>query len=230
MEWFDFSSAELTAIGLSMKVAFWCALLTLPLAVGVGWLLARREFRGKALLEGFIHLPLVMPPVATGYILLLFFGNKGVVGEFLHDTLGLQLAFSYYAAIMASMAVSFPLATRAIRLAISMVNPGYEQAARVLGATPLQSFWRVTLPLALPGIISGFVLSFARSLGEFGATIIFAGNIEGITQTLPLALFSKIQIPGQEMATLRLLMVSVIISFGAMAVSELLIKRTRQNQ
>lgn len=204
--------------------------LVLPLAILTGWWLARKNFRGKSLIEGFINLPLVLPPVATGFILLLLLGTKGVVGQSLHDWFGIRIAFTYYAAVLASMVVSFPLAVRAIRLSIEMVDPGFEEAAKTLGANSFQSFVRVTLPLALPGIISGFVLSFARSLGEFGATIIFAGNISGETQTIPLALFNQIQIPGSESTAFRLLIVAVIFSFVAMSLSELLVRKLHKRR
>ncbi|WP_461637983.1 molybdate ABC transporter permease subunit [Labilibaculum euxinus] len=223
--WFVFSETEMSAIGLSFKVALWCAVLVLPIAVLMGWWLARKTFRGKSLIEGFINLPLVLPPVATGFILLLLLGTKGLIGHWLNELLGIRIAFTYYAAVIASMIVSFPLAVRAIRLSIEMVDPGFEEAAKTLGASTFQSFVRVTLPLALPGIISGFVLSFARSLGEFGATIIFAGNISGETQTIPLALFNQIQMPGMESSAFRLLLVAVLFSFLAMAFSEYLVKK-----
>lgn len=228
--WLVFSEVEVSAIALSVKVALWCAFLVLPLAILTGWWLARKNFRGKSLIEGFINLPLVLPPVATGFILLLLLGTKGVVGQSLHDWFGIRIAFTYYAAVLASMVVSFPLAVRAIRLSIEMVDPGFEEAAKTLGANSFQSFVRVTLPLALPGIISGFVLSFARSLGEFGATIIFAGNISGETQTIPLALFNQIQIPGSESTAFRLLIVAVIFSFVAMSLSELLVRKLHKRR
>lgn len=223
--WFMFSEIEIRAIGLSFKVALCCAILVLPIAILTGWWLARKSFRGKSLIEGFVNLPLVMPPVATGFILLLLLGSKGLIGQFIYEWFGIRIAFTYYAAVIASMIVSFPLAVRAIRLSIEMVDPGFEEAAKTLGASTFQSFVRVTLPLALPGIISGFVLSFARSLGEFGATIIFAGNISGETQTIPLALFNQIQVPGMESSAFRLLLVAVVFSFLAMAVSEYLVKK-----
>ena len=222
---FNFSDIELSAIALSFKVAFCCAILVLPIAILVGWWLARKSFRGKSLIEGIINLPLVLPPVATGFILLLLLGVKGLVGQYLNEWFGIRIAFTYYAAVIASMIVSFPLAVRAIRLSIEMVDPGFEEAAKTLGASSFQAFLRITLPLAFPGIISGFVLSFARSLGEFGATIIFAGNISGETQTIPLALFNQIQIPGMESSAFRLLLVAVVFSFLAMSASEFLVKK-----
>ena len=229
-EFLSFTEVELEAIGLSFRIALWCAVLILPPAILLAWWLARKNFRGKSLVEGFVNLPLVLPPVASGFILLLLLGSNGIIGSWLYDWLGIKIAFTFYAAVLASMIVSFPLAVRAIRLAIEMVDPGYEEAAKTLGANSLQSFIRITLPLALPGIISGFVLAFARSLGEFGATIIFAGNISGETQTIPLALFNQIQIPGQETSAFRLLLVAVVFSFMAMAFSELLVKKLHRRK
>ena len=223
--WYVFSETEMSAISLSFKVALYCAILILPIAILMGWWLARKSFKGKSLIEGFINLPLVLPPVATGFILLILLGTKGLIGQFIYEWFEIRIAFTFYAAVIASMVVSFPLAVRAIRLSIEMVDPGFEEAAKTLGASTFQSFMRVTLPLALPGIISGFVLSFARSLGEFGATIIFAGNISGETQTIPLALFNQIQIPGMESSAFRLLIVAIVFSFLAMAVSEYLVKK-----
>jgi len=220
----EFTATEWEAISLSLQVAFWSALLCLPFAIFTGWFLARRNFRAKFLLEGLVNLPLVLPPVATGFILLLLLGRNGILGQYLYEIFGIKIAFSYYAAVLASILVAFPLSVRSMRLSIEMIDPAYEEAAKTLGANRWQSFFRITLPMALPGIISGYILAFARSLGEFGATIIFAGNIAGETQTLPLALYSAIQITGQETAAFRLLMVAILFSFIAMAGSELLVK------
>ena len=228
--YFTFSQAEIDAIFLSLKVALYCSVFILPLAVLGGWILARKKFRGKSLLEGIINLPLVLPPVATGFLLLLLLGSKGIIGKILFDWFHIKIAFTFWAAVLASMMVAFPLAMRAIRLAIEMVDEAYEEAAKTLGANTFQAFWRITLPLAYPGIISGFILSFARSLGEFGATIIFAGNISGETQTIPLALFNQIQIPGHETAAFRLLIVAVLFSFIAMAFSEYLVCKIKKNK
>lgn len=225
LDLFNFTSAEILAIGLSLKVALWCTLIAIPIATVTGWFLARKTFPGKSLVEGVLHLPLVLPPVTTGYILLLVFGVNSYFGSFLNETFGIRIAFSVYAAIIASVVVSFPLATRSIKLAIEMVDQKYELAAGTLGAGKLRIFFTITLPLAYPGIISGFILCFARSLGEFGATITFAGNIEGETQTLPLAIYSKMQIPGQELLTLRLVVVSIVISLIAMVGAEVFNKR-----
>ncbi len=225
VELLKFTPEELTAIQLSLKVALFCTLIAMPFAVYIGWFLARKSFWGKSVIEGILHLPLVLPPVTTGYILLLIFGSNGFLGHFIFDYFGIKIAFSFYAAVLASIVVSFPLITRAIRLSIEMVDRNYEQAARTLGASNIKVFFTITLPLALPGVISGFILAFARSLGEFGATITFAGNISGETQTLPLAIFSYMQIPGQESSTLRLVLVSVFISLIAMIGAEYLNKR-----
>ena len=206
-ELFTYSAAEWSAIKLSLLVAVICAVIILPFAVLVGWFLARKNFWGKSVVEGFLHLPLVLPPITTGYILLLIFGNNGFLGSFLYNKFNIQIAFSFYAAVIAAVVVSFPLVTRSIRLSIELVDKKLEQAAQTLGASFFRVFFTVTLPLAMPGVISGLILAFARSLGEFGATISFAGNIEGETQTLPLAIFSEMQIPGQVASTFRLVIV-----------------------
>jgi molybdate transport system permease protein len=222
---FTYTSNEITAIELSLKVALICTLLVLPIAIFIGWFLARKQFFGKAFFEGFLHLPLVLPPVTTGYILLVIFGTNGWLGSFFYDHFGIRIAFSFPAAIIAAIVVSFPLVTRSIRLSIELVDKNYEEAARTLGASNLRVFFTITLPMALPGVISGAILAFARSLGEFGATISFAGNISGETQTLPLAIFSAMQVPGQESSTLRLVVVSVILSLAAMIGAEYLNKQ-----
>ncbi len=222
---FTYSPAEITAIQLSLKVAVICTVMVLPVAILIGWFLARKQFSGKAFVEGFLHLPLVLPPVTTGYILLVLLGTNGWLGSVLYEWWGIKIAFSFYAAVLAAVVVSFPLVTRSIRLSIELVDRSYEEAARTLGASNLRIFFTVTLPLAFPGVISGAILAFARSLGEFGATITFAGNISGETQTLPLAIFSTMQVPGQESSTLRLVLVSVILSLLAMIGAEYLNKR-----
>lgn len=225
VELFTYSYAEMQAIQLSLKVAVLCTIFIVPVALYVGWLLARKNFFGKAFLEGFLHLPLVLPPVTTGYILLLLLGRNGWIGSFFYEHWGVQIAFSFPAAVIAAIVVSFPLVTRSIRLSIELVDKNYEAAARTLGASNLRVFLSITLPLALPGVLSGAILAFARSLGEFGATISFAGNIESETQTLPLAIFSSMQVPGQESSTLKLVVVSVILSLFAMIGAEYLNRR-----
>jgi molybdate transport system permease protein len=224
-ELFTYSAAEIAAIELSLKVALVVTIIVLPIAIIIGWFLARKRFPGKAFVEGFLHLPLVLPPVTTGYILLVVFGVNGWLGSYFFDWFGIRIAFSFPAAIIAAVVVSFPLVTRSIRLSIELVDKNLEEAARTLGASNMRVFFTVTLPLALPGVISGAILAFARSLGEFGATISFAGNIEGETQTLPLAIFSTMQVPGQEISTLRLVVVSVILSLLAMIGAEYLNRR-----
>ena len=224
---FNFNEAELQAIFLSVKVAFLCALILLPLALWLGYKMARNDFYGKPVIESLIHLPLVMPPVATGYVLLVLLGSRSAFGSWFYDVFGIKLAFSFNAAVIASMVVSFPLIVRSVRIAMEMVDTGLEDASRILGAGRMKTFFRITVPLAMPGIISGTILAFARALGEFGATITFAGNIQGETQTLPLAIFANMQIPGKEAATMRLVIVSVIIAFIAMVLSEWYIKKMK---
>lgn len=227
-ELFHFNTAELQAIFLSLKVAVYCSLISLPIALILGYKMARYSFPGKSIVEGLIHLPLVMPPVTTGYLLLLFLGSNSAIGQFLYNGFGVKLAFTFPAAIIASVVVSFPLIVRSIRTSMEMVDPGLEDASKILGASKVKTFFKVTVPLAAPGIISGAILAFARSLGEFGATITFAGNIAGETQTLPLAIYAYMQVPGQESTTLRLVIVSVVISFIAMAFSEYLNKKRKR--
>ncbi len=218
------SIAEWTAVALSIRVALVAMLSSLPFGVAVGWLLARRNFRGKWVIETLVNLTLVLPPVVTGYLLLRMFGRQSWFGAWLEDTLGIQIAFTWWAAAIASAALGFPLMVRAIRLAFRGVDPRLEDAARSLGSSPLDAFRRVSLPLARGGIIAGAVLAFARSLGEFGATITFAGNIPGATQTLPLAVFSEMNRAGGD-GTLRLALVSVVLAAAALAASEWLERR-----
>lgn len=222
MDIFKFTYEELQAIGLSIKVATLCAFISLPFAIGIGWLLARKNFWGKWFLDGFVQLPLVLPPVTIGYILLLTFGTRGLVGAFLLEQFDIRISFTFWAAILASIVVSFPLSVRAIKVAIEMVDVELESAARTLGSGPWKTFFSITIPLALPGILSGFILSFARCLGEFGATITFAGNIVGETQTLPLAIYSAMEKPGGDMIAFRLAAISILLSFIAMIGSEYL--------
>ena len=213
------SNAEWTAVALSVRVALVAVLMSLPFGVAVGWLLARRDFRGKWLVETGVNLTLVLPPVVTGYLLLRLFGRQSWFGNWLEGALGVQIAFTWWAAAIASAALGFPLMVRAIRLAFRGVDVRLEEAARSLGSSPFDAFWRVSMPLARSGIIAGAVLAFARSLGEFGATITFAGNIPGATQTLPLVIFSEMNRAGGD-GTLRLAVVSVILAGAALATSE----------
>ena len=232
MSWvLAFSPEELTAIRLSLRVAFWAMLGSLPVGIAVALLLSRGQFWGKSLLNVIVHLPLVIPPVVTGYILLLLFGRRGLIGEFLADRLGIVFAFRWTGAALACAVMGFPLLVRSIRLSIDAIDRRLEDAARTLGANALWIFVTITLPLILPGILAGMILSFARALGEFGATITFVSNIPGETQTLPTAIYMLIQVPGGDLAALRLTLVSIAISMLALFASEALIERaTRRVQ
>lgn len=216
---------EVEATLLSLRVAGWAVALGLPWAVALALLLARRNFAGKTLLDSLLHLPLVLPPVVTGYLLLVLLGSRGPLGAWLQEHLGLTLAFTWKGAAVAAAVMSFPLMVRAIRLAIESVDQGLEEAARTLGAGRLRTFFSITLPLSLPGVLSGAVLGLARSLGEFGATITFVSNIPGQTRTLPLALYSMIQQPGGEHGALRLCLLAIAVSLAALVASELLSRR-----
>lgn len=224
------TAGEWAAIRLSLWVAGWAVLLSLPAGVALGWLLARRRFPGKAAVETLVNLPLVLPPVVTGYLLLLLFGRNGPAGSWLASTLGIDVAFTWVAAALASAALGFPLMVRAIRLAFQAVDPRLEEAARSLGAGPWDSFFTVSLPLARSGIIAGAVLAFARSLGEFGATIVFAGNIPGRTRTVPLAIFTAVNRPGGLAAGARLAVVATLLAALALGVSEWLERRGRTDR
>ena len=219
---------ELSAIALSLRVAAVAAAASLPVGIIVAWLLARGRFPGRSLLDALVHLPLVMPPVVTGYLLLLAFGRKGPLGALLEQQFGIVLAFRWTGAALAAAVMGFPLMVRAIRLSIEAVDPRLEQAATTLGAWRIGAFFSITLPLALPGVLAGLVLAFARALGEFGATITFVGNIPGVTQTVPSAIYTYTQVPGGELAALRLTIISVIIAFAALLVSEWLARRARR--
>ncbi len=219
------TETEWSALAISVKVSLLCAVISLPFTVYFGWILARKDFKLKAVFEAFLHVPMVMPPVTTGYILLIVLGANGFLGKFLEESFGIRIAFSFPAAVLASIIVSFPLAVRAVKQAIEMVDKQLEDAAAILGAGRLRIFFSITLPLAFPGLISGFLLSFTRSLGEFGATITFAGNIYNETRTIPLALFSAMQTPGKENEAFRLMIISIVISFIAMLASELVNRR-----
>jgi molybdate transport system permease protein len=223
-----FSPEELTAIRLSLRVAFWAMLASLPVGIGIALLLSRGRFWGKALLNVIVHLPLVMPPVVTGYVLLLLFGRRGPIGEFLAGTLGIVFAFRWTGAALACAVMGFPFLVRSIRLSIDAVDRRLEDAAGTLGANAIWIFLTITLPLIVPGIIAGMILSFARALGEFGATITFVSNIPGETQTLPTAIYTLIQTPGGDLAALRLTLVSIAISMIALFASEALIERATQ--
>ena len=224
----DISPAEWTAILLSIRVAVVATLFATPLGIALAWLLARRDFWGKAALDALIHLPLVLPPVVTGYLLLLTFGRKGMVGAWLADNLGIVFAFRWTGAALACGVMAFPLLVRPIRLSIEAVDRRLEQAASTLGAPPWKVFATVTLPLALPGILAGMVLGFAKAIGEFGATITFVSNIPGETQTISSAIYSLIQTPDGDAAAARLVFVSIAIAMAALIGSEWFARRATQ--
>ncbi len=213
-------------LALSLRIAFCCVLISLLPAVLLGWLLARREFPFKIALDGLCHLPLVLPPVVTGYLLLLLFGRRGTFGPLL-DAIDLQVAFDWKGAVLASAVVGFPLMLRSVRLSIEAVDPRLERVARTLGASPLRAFMTVTLRLALPGVLVGSLLTFARSLGEFGATITFAANIAGQTRTIPAAIYTYLNQPGGEDRAWALVLVSVVLSLFALVASEYSARRLR---
>ena len=221
----ELSPEEWTAVLLSLKVAFWATVASLPFGLLVALALARGRFWGKALLDGLVHLPLVLPPVVTGYLLLISFGRKGPVGAFLADNFGLVLSFRWTGAALASAVMAFPLMVRAMRLSIEAIDRRLERAASTLGANPLRVLLTVTIPLALPGLIAGMVLAFAKALGEFGATITFVSNIPGETQTISAAIYSLTQVPGGDAAAFRLVAVAVVISLVALIASEWLTRR-----
>jgi molybdate transport system permease protein len=214
------SPEEWTAVYLSLKVSLCATAASLPLGILVGFVLARGRFWGLSVLNGLVHLPLIMPPVVTGYILLLLFGRKGPVGAFLDQTFGIVFAFRWTGAALACGVMAFPLLVRAIRLSVESVDRRLEDAAGTLGAHPIWTFVTVTLPLILPGIIAGMILCFAKAMGEFGATITFVSNIPGETQTLPSAIYTFTQVPGGDAGALRLTLVSVVISMAALLGSE----------
>ncbi|MBC7951068.1 MAG: molybdate ABC transporter permease subunit [Rhodospirillaceae bacterium] len=215
------------ALYLSLLVSGWAVLCSLPFGIGCAWLLARCDFPGKALVDGIIHLPLVLPPVVVGYFLLVMLGRRGPIGGWLWDWFGVTLAFTWKGAAIASAVIAFPLMVRAIRLSLEGVDRGLEQAARTLGCGPVRTFFTVTLPLVAPGLLTGVILAFARSLSEFGATITFVSNIPGETRTLPIALYALTQVPGSDAAALRLCVISVVVAFAALLASEFLSRRVQ---
>lgn len=218
------SPEEWQAVVLSLKVAFWATLFSLPFAVFVAYALARWTFPGRQLLNGLVHLPLILPPVVTGYLLLLTFSPRAPVGAFLGE-LGIVFAFRWTGAALAAAIMAFPLMVRAIRLSLESVDMRLELASATLGASPFWVFATVTLPLTLPGILAGGILAFAKAMGEFGATITFVSNIPGETQTLPTAIYAFLQVPGGESSALRLVILSVVVSMGALVASEILSRR-----
>ena len=225
MQGWTLSPVEIEALRLSLWVSLCAVAGSLPLGVLAAWLLARLDFPGKSILDGCLHLPLVLPPVVIGYVLLVGFGRRGILGAWLYKATGITLAFNWKGAAVAAAVMAFPLMVRAVRLSIENVDRGVEAAARTLGAGPLRVFLTVTLPLVTPGILTGLILAFARSLGEFGATITFVSNIQGETQTLPLALYTLTQVPGGEVGAMRLCIISVVIAMVALVASEGLARR-----
>lgn len=222
------SAEEWGILSLSLKVALWSVALSLPPALWLAHLLARRNFPGKSLLDAVVHLPLVLPPVVIGYFLLLLLGRRGPLGEWLEQWFGIVIAFKWSGAAVACAVMGFPLMVRAMRLSIEAIDPRLEAAAQTLGAGRIGVFLAITLPLALPGILTGALLSFARSLGEFGATITFVSNIPGETQTLPLAIYALTQVPGGDAAAMRLCVISVLLSLAALLLSEMMVRRATQ--
>jgi len=228
MDALSLTALEAEVLRLSLWVSGWAVAASLPAGIAVAWVLARLRFPGKILLDGLVHLPLVLPPVVIGYTLLVVMGRNGPVGSFLEKTLGLSFSFNWKGAALASAVMAFPLLVRAVRLSIEAVDQGLEAAARTLGARPVRVFFTVTLPLILPGVLAGVILSFARSLSEFGATITFVSNIPGQTRTLPLALYTLTQVPGGETGALRLCVISALLALLALVGSEILARRLQQ--
>lgn len=227
IDYLRLSQSEINAISLSVRVALVSISVSLPFAIAVAWLLARKDFWGKSIINGLIHLPLVLPPVVIGYLLLIAMGRNGIIGRYLLQWFDFSFGFSWYGAALYGI-VAFPLQVRAIRLAIENIDFRLEQAAQTLGASSLRIFFTITLPLSLPGILSGMILGFARSLGEFGATITFVSNIPQVTQTIPLAMFSFIETPGAEYSAFRLCVIAIIIALISLSISEWLAKRMQQ--
>ncbi len=221
---------EVVAIELSLRIALVATVASLPFGIAVALLLGRGRFPGRIFLDAFVHLPLVMPPVVVGYLLLILFGRRGPIGHFLDEYFGIVLAFRWTGAALACAVMGFPLMVRAIRISAEAIDRRLESAASTLGASRVRVFATVTLPLMLPGIVAGMVLSFARALGEFGATITFVSNIPGETQTIPTAIYTYIQTPGGDLQALRLTAISIIISFVALLASELIVRRATTRQ
>jgi molybdate transport system permease protein len=221
----DLSPADWTAVELSLRIAIVATVWALPFGIVIGWLLARKNFWGKTLLDGVVHLPLVLPPVVTGYLLLITFGRRGPIGAFLYDHFGIVFSFRWTGAALACGVMGFPLLVRPIRLALEAIDRRLEDAAATLGANAVLVFLTVTLPLALPGIIAGVLLCFARALGEFGATITFVSNIPGETQTISAAIYTLTQVPGGDAAAGRLVLVAIVLALAALVASEFLARR-----
>ena len=225
---FFFSQPELNAIYLSLKIATIAILFVLPVAIFIAWILSRKQFWGKQLLNGIVHLPLVLPPVVIGYLLLIVMAKRGAIGQYLWEWFGFSFSFSWRGAVLASAVMAFPLMVRSIKQAFDAIDPKLEQAARTLGASPLKVFFTLNLPLSFSGVIAGAVLGFARSLGEFGATITFVSNIPNQTQTIPAALFTFIETPDGELAAARLCAIAIAISLIALSASEWLAERQKR--
>jgi molybdate transport system permease protein len=221
----DLSPAEWTAVELSLRIALVATASALPFGIAIGWVLARTNFWGKTLLDGLVFLPLVLPPVVTGYLLLISFGRKGPIGAFLYDHFGIVFSFRWTGAALACGVMGFPLMIRPIRLALEAIDRRLEDAAATLGANPVRVFLTVTLPLALPGVIAGVMLCFARALGEFGATITFVSNIPGETQTISAAIYTLTQVPGGDAAAGRLVLIAIALALAALIASEWLARR-----
>lgn len=228
-ELLNFTPAEIAALYLSIKVAFCSTLVIVIPGILVAWLLVRKTFFGKSLVDALVHMPLVLPPVVPGFLLLILFGNQGLIGKYLNEHWGVSIAFTWLGAAVASAVMAFPLMVSATKLAISQVDAKLEVAAQSLGAHPLRVFFTITLPLASPGILTGLILSFSRSLGEFGATITFVGNIEGETRTLPLAIYTYIQTPGSDFPAMRLVILSMVIALGALMSSAILQRKAMRS-
>ncbi len=211
---------EYQALILSLKVGAYTVVWLIPLGIALAWLLSRKQFIGKSILDSLIHLPLVLPPVVIGYLLLISLGRQGVLGRWLYEHFGLVFSFNWKGAVIACIVVALPLMVRSVRLSLDNVDPKLEHAASTLGASPLKVFVTITLPLTIPGIITGTMLSFARSLGEFGATISFVSNIPGETQTIPLAMYNFIETPGAEMEAARLCIISIALALSTLMISE----------
>jgi molybdate transport system permease protein len=216
----SFSPEEISIIWLSLSVALLATLICLPVGVALAWILARKQFWGKSLLNSMVHMPLILPPVVTGYLLLLTFGKKGVVGNYLYEYLGFTFAFRWTGAALAAALMALPLMVRAVKLSIDAIDENIEDAAATLGASKRQALWLVTLPLAAPGIAVGTILTFIKALGEFGATITFVSNIPNETQTLSLAIYSLLQTPDGDGAAWRLILISVSLAIGALLLSD----------
>lgn len=218
---------EWTAVRLSLQVAFWATLWSLPPAILVGWVLARFDFPGKGVFDGIVHLPLVLPKVVVGYLLLITLGTRGYIGQYLNEWFGIRLIFTTAGATVAAAVVSFPLTVNAIRLAIGGIDKGIETAARTLGASKLDAFFSITLPLMMPGVLSGCLISLASALGEFGATITFVSNVEGQTRTIPLAIYTATHTPDGDASAMRLTLVSVVLALGALLLAEMANRRIK---